>query len=130
MSRSKEGFQSDEEQNNSQQANETAQNRTNLDERLGARGQTDYTGGRESYSDFPKRSTSTRGRQETRPDSPDSPASQRYDRNAGSDYENRGVTRTRYRNRGAGSNRTRSEMREGTGDAYARDYTNRGQSSE
>src|SRR5215216_1761685 len=103
MSRSKEGFQNDENLNNSQQATDTTQNRTNLDERLGARGQTDYTGGRESHREFPRRSTSTRGRQETRPDNPDSYSSQRQDRSAASDYESRGVTGTRYRNRGAGS---------------------------
>jgi CBS domain-containing protein len=130
MSRSKEGYQSDENLNNAQQETETTQNRTNLDERLGARGQTDYTGGRESYHEFPRKSTSARGRQETRPDNPDSYASGRYGTSAASDPESRGVTSTRYRNRGAGSYGTRSEWREGTGDAYARDYTNRSRSIE
>ena len=111
MSRSKEGFQNDENLNSTQQANEPTQDRTSLDERLGARGQTDYTGGRESYREFPKRSTSNRRSDEKSPESEDLQGSPRYG--------------TRYRSREASPYGTRGELREGSGDVYPRDLADR-----
>lgn len=62
MSRSKEGRTRDE---NAQPTGQGSANAgTNLDERLGARGQTDYTSGRESWNEFPRRTRSRRGRAE------------------------------------------------------------------
>src|SRR5215213_3939354 len=103
MSRSKEGFQGDDALDTTQQTNEPTQNRTNLDERLGARGQTDYTGGRESYRDFPRRSMSARGRETASPESRDLYGSSRpvSNRRAGSEYENRDMAANRYRSREA-----------------------------
>ena len=71
-----------------------------INERLGSRGQTDYTPGRESRREFPRRSTSLRERGEhysqykgaNRPQS-----RQAYGRYSGYDYENRGEERSRYR---------------------------------
>jgi CBS domain-containing protein len=132
MSRSKEGFQNDENMNSSQQTNETTQNRSNLDERLGARGQTDYTGGRESYRDFPRKSTSTRGRETTSSESRDLYGSSRYgsSRQTGYDYENRNIGGSRYRGRESSPYGSRGQQREGTGDTQSRDFTNRAGSSE
>jgi CBS domain-containing protein len=59
MSRSKEG------REQITQPTESRSTERTLDNRLGARGQTDYTPGRESYRDFPRRSTSLRGREES-----------------------------------------------------------------
>lgn len=132
MSRSKEGFQGDENLNTAQQANEPTQNQTNLDERLGARGQTDYTSGRESYRDFPKRSTSARGKDVTSAESHDLYGSSRYGstRRVDSEYENRNLAAGRYRSREASPYGTRGELREGAGDVYPRDLANRSGSSE
>jgi CBS domain-containing protein len=113
MSRSKEGFESDENLNSTQQANEPTQNRTNLDDRLGARGQTDYTGGRESYREFPAKSRSTK--KEGSSQSRDLHGSSRYGRRGGLDYESRGATSTSYRNRESSPYGTRGESRQGTG---------------
>jgi CBS domain-containing protein len=128
MSRSKEGFQSDENLNNTQQTNETSQNRTNLDERLGARGQTDYTSGRESYREFPRRSTSNKRGEERSNEGRNLQGSSRYGRRISNDYENRGAAR--YRGREASPYGTRGELREGTGDVYPRDLTSRTGSSD
>ena len=132
MSRSKEGFQNDENMDSTQQTNEATRNRSNLDERLGARGQTDYTGGRESYRDFPRRSTSARGAEATSSQPSDLYRSSRYgsSRQAGSEYENRSAAGSRYRSRESSPYGTRGELREGTGDAYSRDMTTRTGSSE
>jgi CBS domain-containing protein len=60
MSRSKEGRENTAPQSGQQRESQTTG--ATFDERVGARGQTDYTAGRESYRDFPRRSTSLRGR--------------------------------------------------------------------
>ncbi|HXG93060.1 MAG TPA: CBS domain-containing protein [Blastocatellia bacterium] len=60
MSRSKE----EREREQTKTAAEPGETQQTLNERLGARGQTDYTSGRESYRDFPRRSTSLRARDE------------------------------------------------------------------
>ncbi len=59
MSRSKEGKDRDEAAN-AQATTPGAGPATNIDQRLGAKGQTDYTPGRESSRDFPRRSRSIR----------------------------------------------------------------------
>jgi len=59
-----------------------------LDERLGAKGQTDYTAGRESWREYPKRSTSLRARTDTDVESRDL-----YDSSSRRDYETRGRSR-------------------------------------
>ena len=70
-----------------------------IDERMGARGQTDYTPGRESWRDFPRRSTSRRERadlysqQETYRPQPRQ-GQGRYRR---PDFENRTEPQSRYR---------------------------------
>ncbi|MFP5261975.1 MAG: CBS domain-containing protein [Blastocatellia bacterium] len=131
MSRSKQGIQSDETANTNQQANEPAQNRANLDERLGARGQTDYTGGRESYHDFPRRSTSARGRDTTSSESREPHRSTRYgsSNRAGTEYDYKN-TAGRYRSRESSPYGTRGELREGAGDVYPRDLGGRTGSTE
>ncbi len=62
MSRSKEGRTGDE--NIQPTAQRPANAGTNLDEQLGAKGQTDYTSGRESWNEFPRRTRSRRGQAE------------------------------------------------------------------
>jgi CBS domain-containing protein len=102
MSRTREGK---DPRQNAESQNETAQtadqtSRSQIDERLGARGQTDYTSGRESRRDFPRRSTSMRQRSDLysqqretyRPQS-----RQSYGRYSRDDFENRPETRSRYR---------------------------------
>jgi CBS domain-containing protein len=114
MSRSKEGIQGNQPGDTTKQANEPSQNRTNLDERLGARGQTDYTGGRESYRDFPQRSRSTRGRERASSETRDPYGSTRYGstRRGESESENRNVAGSRYRNRETSRYGNRGESRE------------------
>jgi CBS domain-containing protein len=71
-----------------------------INERLGARGQTDYTPGRESRREFPRRSTShkERGESHSQQRGSYSPQSrQSYGRYSGYDYQNRGEERSRYR---------------------------------
>ncbi|HEX8088921.1 MAG TPA: CBS domain-containing protein, partial [Blastocatellia bacterium] len=131
MSRSKQGIQSDETTNTNKQASEPAQNRANLDERLGARGQTDYTGGRESYRDFPRRSVSARGRDMISSESRDPYRSTRYgsSERAGSENEHRNAG-GRYRSKESSPYGTRGELREGTGDVYPRDLASRARYTE
>ena len=87
MSRSKEGMDKEKNAATSRQADEPS--RPNyLDERLGAKGQTDYTAGRESWREFPKRSTSLRARTDTDTESRDL-----YDSSSRRDYETRSGTR-------------------------------------
>ena len=64
MSRSKEGMDREKNAATSDQSEEPSKSNY-LDERLGAKGQTDYTAGRESWREYPRRSTSLRGRSET-----------------------------------------------------------------
>jgi CBS domain-containing protein len=65
MSRSKEGKEDfNNEKNAAARQNEEPSKPNYLDQRLGAEGQTDYTSGRESWREYPKRSTSLRGRNE------------------------------------------------------------------
>lgn len=70
MSRSKEGFDKDENSAVSRPTEEPSKSRY-LDERLGAEGQTDYTSGRESWSEYPRKSSSFRARNENRRESGD-----------------------------------------------------------
>ena len=70
MSRSKEGMDKDKNAATSRGSEEPSRPGY-LDERLGAQGQTDYTEGRESWREYPRRSTSLRGRNETRSESRD-----------------------------------------------------------
>jgi CBS domain-containing protein len=123
MSRSKEGVKRDDNLNNTEQGTEPTQDRTNLDESLGARGQTDYTGGRESYREFPRRSTSNRKSDERSSEARGFQESPRYGNRSRYDYEDRGAER--YRSREASPYGMRGELREGTGDVYPRDLTNR-----
>lgn len=122
MSRSKEGIKKDENLNTSQQGIEPTPNQTNLDERLGAQGQTDYTGGRESYREFPKRSTSNR-RDENSYEARGYQETPRYGRRTRYDYDDR--SGARYRSTESSPYGTRGELREGTGDVYPRDLANR-----
>ena len=87
MSRSKEGMDNEKNAAASRQANEPSRS-DYLDERLGAKGQTDYTAGRESWREYPKRSTSLRARTDTDIESRDL-----YDSSLRRDYENRSGTR-------------------------------------
>jgi len=84
MSRSKEGFDNEKNEAASRQTDDPSKSRY-LDERLGAEGQTDYTAGRESWSEYPRRSTSLRGRSENRSQSRDT-----NDSSSQSDYGVRG----------------------------------------
>ena len=59
MSRSKEGMDREKNAATSDQSEEPSKSNY-LDERLGAKGQTDYTAGRESWREYPRRSTSLR----------------------------------------------------------------------
>ncbi|HJQ69393.1 MAG TPA: CBS domain-containing protein [Blastocatellia bacterium] len=104
MSRTREGKNPQPEMTPEQSMNETARQsvggETDIDRQLGARGQTDYTPGRESWRDFPRRSTSRRerGEQYSQQRSAYRPQSrQAYGRYSGYDYENRGEERSRYR---------------------------------
>ena len=87
MSRSKEGMDNEKNAEASRQANEPSRS-DYLDERLGAKGQTDYTAGRESGREYPRRSTSLRARTDTDIESRDL-----YDSSLRRDYENRSGTR-------------------------------------
>lgn len=125
MSRSKEGFNKDDENlNRTQQTTEPTQNQTNLDERLGARGQTDYTAGRESHREFPRRSTSNRKGEERSYQPREDQETSRYGRRAFNDYDQQSTAR--YRSRESSPYGTRGELGEGTGDVYQRDLANRG----
>lgn len=104
------------------EVNETgSEQRSNLDRRLGAKGQTDYTPGRESSREFPRRSTSMRGRHEneqggraqTRPE-----YGQRVRNLYENDYRGEGRYEGRYgRTEGYGN---RGTNREDMGDVYSR----------
>ncbi|MGA9770946.1 MAG: CBS domain-containing protein [Blastocatellia bacterium] len=87
MSRSKEGMDKEKNAATSRQADESSGS-DYLDKRLGAKGQTDYTAGRESWREFPKRSTSLRARTDTDTESRDL-----YDSSSRRDYETRSGTR-------------------------------------
>ena len=87
MSRSKEGMDKEKNAATSRQADEPSRS-DYLDERLGAKGQTDYTAGRESWREYPKRSTSLRARTDTDIESRDL-----YDSSLRRDYENRSGAR-------------------------------------
>ena len=102
MSRTREGKeprQDLESQSDAAQTTDQA-SRSQIDERLGARGQTDYTGGRESRRDFPRRSTSRRERANLYSQQGETYRSQpiqsqgRYSRGS---YENRPEMQSRYR---------------------------------
>src|SRR3954462_13672966 len=123
MSRSKEGLNKGENLNRQQQTNEPTENQTNLDERLGARGQTDYTGGRESYREFPRRSTSNRRGEERSYQPREDQETGRYGRRTFNDYDQQSAAR--YRSKESSPYGTRGELREGTGDVYPRDLANR-----
>jgi CBS domain-containing protein len=86
MSRSKEGM--DKEKNAATSRQPEPSGSDYLDERLGAKGQTDYTAGRESWREYPRRSTSLRARTDTDIESRDL-----YDSSSRRDYENRSGTR-------------------------------------
>ena len=102
MSRTREGK---DPQPNIQPEQETTQTAgqssgSEINERLGTRGQTDYTPGRESRREYPRRSTSLRERGEQHSQHRGSyrPQSrQAYGRYSGYDYDNRGEERSRYR---------------------------------
>jgi len=94
MSRSKEGLDKEKNTVASRQAQEPSKS-DYLDERLGAKGQTDYSAGRESWREYPRRSTSLRGRNE-RAQSHDLQSRELqsrdlYDSPSRGDYGNRGV---------------------------------------
>jgi CBS domain-containing protein len=102
MSRTREGKDSQPNIEPQEETTQTAGQTTDsqIDERLGARGQTDYTPGRESRRDFPRRSTSLRERGEgySQHRGAHKPQSrQNYGRYSGYDYQNRGEERSRYR---------------------------------
>jgi CBS domain-containing protein len=107
MSRSKEGMDKEKNASASRQTEDSSRP-DYLDERLGAKGQTDYTAGRESWREFPRRSTSKRGGTGT-----DIQARDLYDSSQRRDYETRGETQTGNR-----PNRVRNESR-----GYYPDYT-------
>lgn len=65
MSRSKEGLDKEKNATVSRQG-ETPSRADYLDQQLGAKGQTDYTSGRESWREYPRRSTSLKGRSDSR----------------------------------------------------------------
>lgn len=101
MSRTREGKDprpNEESQTETEQTADQA-SRSQIDERLGARGQTDYTSGRESRREFPRRSTSMRERgnlysqQETYRSQP----RQSHGRYSRFDNENRSESQSRYR---------------------------------
>jgi CBS domain-containing protein len=72
MSRSKEGKEDfNNEKNAAARQNEESSKPNYLDQKLGAEGQTDYTSGRESWREYPRRSTSLRGRNEMQSQSRD-----------------------------------------------------------
>ena len=87
MSRSKEGMDNEKNAATSRQPDEPSRSNY-LDERLGAKGQTDYTAGRESWREYPRRSTSLRARTDTDTESRDL-----YDSTSRRDYETRSGTR-------------------------------------
>lgn len=128
MSRSKEGIDSNEEPN--QQTTEPTSTKPQtgtLNERLGAHGQTDYTPGRESSREFPRRTTSARERSErfTPQQGVTEPRyGNRYGR-AGTSYENRGESGSRYR-QSENLYGTRRGYRGGDEDFYSSDYADRG----
>jgi len=104
MSRTREGKDPQPEMTPEQSMNETARQsvggESDIDRRLSSRGQTDYTPGRESRREFPRRSTSLRerGEQSSQHRGAYRPQSrQAYGRYSGYDYENRGEERSRYR---------------------------------
>ena len=91
MSKSKEGM--DQEKNSAASQRVDQPSRSNyLDDRLGAQGQTDYTAGRESWHEFPRRSTSHRH------DEADSQSRDRYEPRSRSDYAARSQSDWRTRN--------------------------------
>jgi CBS domain-containing protein len=110
MSRSKEGLDKEKNTSASRQP-EGASKSDYLDERLGARGQTDYTAGRESWREYPKRSTSVRGKSAAEIESRDL-----YDSSLRRDYETRSGTQTGNFNESP--YRVRNESR-----GYYPDYT-------
>lgn len=108
MSRTREGKDPQPDMTPEQDMNQTARQSVGgeINERMGSRGQTDYTPGRESRREFPRRSTSLRERGEQHPQQQQHsqqrgsyrPQSrQAYGRYSGYDYENRGEERSRYR---------------------------------
>ena len=120
MSRSKEGR--DANLGADSEGNETVSEGTStgsLDRRLGAKGQTDYTPGRESSREYPRRSTSSRGRAENEQ------SNRTYNR---SDYGSgsRGRMEPDYRGEGrygrSSGQSTRGTNREDTGDVYSRSF--------
>src|ERR1044071_6585747 len=102
MSRSKEGMDNEKNAATSRQAEPSRSDY--LDERLGAKGQNEYTAGRESWREYPKRSTSLRARTDTDIESRDL-----YDSSSRRDYETR--SRTRNVNRYESPNSVRNESR-------------------
>lgn len=111
MSKSKEGRDQERNVAASQQA-DTPLSPGYLDERLGAQGQTDYTAGRESWSEYPRRSTSYRR------DESERPSQGRYDATARRDYDGR--NRTDWRERNISPYETRDDARR-----YSRGRANR-----
>lgn len=110
MSRSKEGIDKEKNQATSRQAEDPSR-ADYLDERLGAKGQTDYTAGRESWREFPRRSTSSRGKTAAEIETRDL-----YDSSLRRDYKTRGGSQTG--SRFDGSYNVRNESR-----GYYPDYT-------
>jgi CBS domain-containing protein len=102
MSRSKEGM--DKEKNAAMSRQAEPSKPEYLDERLGSKGQTDYTAGRESWREYPKKSTSLRARTDTDIESRDL-----YDSSSRRDYETR--SRTRNVNRYESPYSVRNESR-------------------
>jgi len=100
MSKSKEGM---DKENNVAASRQTQQPRRSgdLDDRLGAQGQTDYTAGRESWSEYPRRSTSFRR------DESDRSSQNRYDLTSRRDYRAR--NRADWRERNASPYETRHD---------------------
>lgn len=110
MSRSKESLDKEKNASASRQSEESSRP-DYLDERLGARGQTDYTAGRESWREFPRRSTSIQGKTATDIESRDL-----YDSSLRRDYETRSGTQTGHRHERP--HKVRNESR-----GYYPDYT-------
>jgi CBS domain-containing protein len=111
MSKSKEASEREQNKAANQQNVESTQNQQTdqFNQRVGARGQTDYTQGRESARDFPRRSTSQQYREEayrqrTNPSQP----------------SNRWATDNRNQPGGTSGYENRNLRREDTGDFYSR----------
>jgi CBS domain-containing protein len=95
-------------------------------DRTQTRGQSNYAAGRESRREFPRRSTSMRGRAETTAESRDlygTGSQGGYSKQ--SDFSRRQSMEGRTRYTGPGPYGTRGELREGSGDVYPRDIEDR-----